>query len=353
MFTAFVVFATSFISLSILRPLAIRHNLVDVPCQRKSHNGHIPLVGGISTLLGVWMVELLLPDLIVFQLEYTSLATLLVFVGLIDDKLDISAMSRLVVIAAISAWLVLVEGVALSELGDLLGSGEVSLGFWALPFTMAAVIGCVTAFNMMDGIDGLLGALAAVAIASLGYMFWLAGHIKVSVFCALFIIAMLPYVFFNLGLKVRSNLKVFMGDAGSFLVGFTIIWMLVFATQDMPLLKQTTVSMNPVTALWVIALPLMDMTLVMFRRMLKGKSPFDADRTHIHHILIASGIPSKVVLFVVAVFATTIAILGIALDVYDVAESVSFQLFLVLFGSYCSLMYVIQSRASKFSQVES
>ncbi len=352
MFTAFVIFATSFISLSVLRPLAIRLDLVDVPNQRKSHNGHIPLVGGISTLLGIWMLELLMPDLLMHQLEYTTFSTLLVFVGLLDDKLDISATKRLIVIAGVAAWLVLAEGIALTGLGNLTGSGEITLGLWSLPFTIAAVIGCVTAFNMMDGIDGLLGVLAAVAIASLGCMFYLSGHTKASIFCVLFIIAMLPYVCFNLGLKVKSHLKVFMGDAGSFLVGFTIIWLLVFATQEMTTSHQSTRSMQPVTALWIVAIPLMDMALVMLRRIVKGRSPFTADRTHIHHVLIAYGIPSKIVLLAVSGMALLVALFGISLDIYQVADSTSFMLFLALFVGYCCFVLLIQFLTNRFTQAE-
>ncbi|MFB9213696.1 UDP-N-acetylglucosamine--undecaprenyl-phosphate N-acetylglucosaminephosphotransferase [Vibrio sinaloensis] len=340
--TTIVIFALSTLSLIYLRPLAIRLNFVDVPMGRKSHNGHIPLVGGLSTLLGVWVIALAAPDSIPYQLEYTGLATFLVAVGLIDDKLDISAISRLIVIAAVSVWLVKGEGIALEYLGDIIGTGQINLGSWTLLFTIAAVIGCVTAFNMVDGIDGLLGALASVSIASLGILFWLSGHSDISTFCYLFVVAMLPYICCNLGLKVKSKYKVFMGDSGSFLVGFTIIWLLVFATQDVELDRFSTPPMKPVTALWIIAIPLMDMALVMLRRMLTGHSPFCADRTHIHHVLISFGMPAKVVLVTVFSFAFLIAMIGVLLDVSATPESTSFLLFLLLFCVYCSSLVLIQ-----------
>ncbi|KGY07254.1 UDP-N-acetylglucosamine--undecaprenyl-phosphate N-acetylglucosaminephosphotransferase [Vibrio sinaloensis] len=337
-----VIFMLSTISLVYLRPLAIRLNFVDIPNGRKSHNGHIPLVGGVSTLLGVWIIALAVPNSLPYQLEYTCLASFLVIVGLIDDRLDISALSRLVVIAGVSVWLVKGEGIAIDYLGNLFGSGDVYLGSWSLLFTVAAVIGCVTAFNMVDGIDGLLGALASVSIAALGILFWLSDHVGVSTFCYLFVVAMLPYICFNLGLKVKSKYKVFMGDSGSFLVGFTIIWLLVFATQEVNLDGFSRPPMHAVTALWVIAIPLMDMALVMLRRVFNLKSPFNADRTHIHHVLIAFGMSSKVVLVTVFSMSVFIATIGVWLDASGADESLSLILFLVLFLVYCSIMTLIQ-----------
>lgn len=348
-----VIFLLSTISLVYLRPLAIRLNFVDVPNGRKSHNGHIPLVGGLSTLLGVWVIALTLPNSLPYQLEYTGLASFLVIVGLIDDRLDISALSRLVVIAGVSVWLVKGEGIAIDYLGNLLGSGEVYLGSWSLLFTVAAVIGCVTAFNMVDGIDGLLGALASVSIAALGVLFWLSDHVGISTFCYLFVVAMFPYICFNLGLKVKSKYKVFMGDSGSFLVGFTVIWLLVFATQKVELDGVSHPPMNAVTALWIIAIPLMDMALVMLRRVFNCKSPFNADRTHIHHVLIAYGLSSKVVLVTVFAASVIIATIGVWFDASGVEESTSFILFIVLFLIYCSIMLLIQFNTKDESSVPS
>lgn len=341
------IFSLCTVSLLYLHPLAIRVNFVDVPCPRKSHNGHIPLVGGLSTMLGVWAIAIILPELLPSQLKYTLFASLLVLVGLIDDKLDIKASKRLIVIAAVSTWLVLGEGIALDYLGNLVGLGEIYLGGWSLLFTMSAVIGCVTAFNMVDGIDGLLGALAAVAIGSMGFLFLLAGQINIATFCFLFIVSMLPYVCFNLGLKVKSRFKVFMGDSGCFLVGFTVIWLLVCATQNVELVQHGRGAMNPVTALWVIAIPLMDMAFVILKRLAKKKSPFSADRTHIHHVLLNYGYTPKQILSRVTILSVFIAVLGVGFDLANVAESTSFYLFLVLFIGYCSLLTLLQVKTSQ------
>jgi UDP-GlcNAc:undecaprenyl-phosphate GlcNAc-1-phosphate transferase len=342
--TAAIVFFCCVVSLFYLRPIAIKFNLVDSPNERKSHNGHIPLVGGLSTLLGVWIIYLFMPDLLPLQTIYTLLASLLVLVGLIDDRFDISAISRLIVISLIAIWLVKINGISLSYLGDLLGNGEVILGGWSTLFTIFAVIGCITAFNMIDGIDGLLGALASVSIGTLGFMFWYSENHSISLFCFLLIISMLAYIFFNLSIKVKSKYKVFMGDSGSFLIGFSILWLLVFATQNIEGISNLNKAIKPVTALWIIAVPLMDMVLVMLRRIINKKSPILADRTHIHHVALRSGFTAKQALIGISLFALLLAIIGIILEISGVKESHSLFLFIATFFIYATASLSLQAQ---------
>ncbi|MFA0071872.1 undecaprenyl-phosphate alpha-N-acetylglucosaminyl 1-phosphate transferase, partial [Vibrio breoganii] len=96
--------------------------------------------------------------------------------------------------------------------------------------------------------------------------------------CVVFIVAIIPYILMNLGILGRER-KVFMGDAGSMMIGFTVIWLLLGASQD-----PSESLMRPITALWLIAVPLMDMAAIMFRRVRRGVSPFKPDREHLHHI---------------------------------------------------------------------
>ncbi|USD41344.1 UDP-N-acetylglucosamine--undecaprenyl-phosphate N-acetylglucosaminephosphotransferase [Vibrio sp. SCSIO 43135] len=340
--------SVSTISLVLLRGLAVNIKLVDVPCERKSHNGHVPLVGGVATLFGVIAVAIAQSGSSFYQMEYIVFSCILVLVGLIDDKLDISATFRLIILMLLSTWLVEKEGLSLSYLGDLFGTGNIYLSQGALAFTTIAVIGCVTAFNMVDGIDGLLGMLAACTIASLGLLFYLSGQHTLALFCLTFIAAMCPYVAFNLGLKVKSKYKVFMGDSGSFLVGFTIIWLLVFATQNINGYS-SHLAMRPVTALWIIAIPLMDMALVMIKRVLKKQSPLKADRTHIHHVLMLAGNSPRKTLFIVTALACALASIGLIAEVNQVEESKMFAAFLQVFVVYGIANIVLEKRAKQKS----
>jgi UDP-GlcNAc:undecaprenyl-phosphate GlcNAc-1-phosphate transferase len=120
---------------------------------------------------------------------------------------------------------------------------------------------------MVDGIDGLLGGLVLRLFAAIGIILWFDGQYSLAMWCFAMIAAILPYILLNLGALGRRY-KVFMGDAGSTMIGFTIIWILLETTQG------KTHPISPVTALWIIAIPLMDMVAIMYRRLRKGMSPF-------------------------------------------------------------------------------
>ncbi|CDT39070.1 Undecaprenyl-phosphate N-acetylglucosaminyl 1-phosphate transferase [Vibrio coralliirubri] len=344
LYMAIIVFLSCLVSLRYLHPFAVRFNLVDSPNERKPHNGHVPLVGGLSTLLGIWLIQLLMPNLIPSQESYTLLVSFLVLIGLIDDKFDISAISRLVILSLVALWLVKKQDISLSYLGDFTGDGDIILGEWTTLFTVCAVIGCITAFNMVDGIDGLLGALASVSIGSLGVMFWNAGQHSIAQFCFMLIVSMLAYICFNLSIKVKSKHRVFMGDSGSFLVGFSILWLLVFSTQKMNSVENLNSVMRPVTALWIISIPLMDMVLVIIRRILNKKSPLKADKTHIHHIILSLGYTPKQALLRISLLSCLLASFGIFLEIEGVHDVHSFSLFIVAFLLYSTASLLLQAK---------
>jgi UDP-GlcNAc:undecaprenyl-phosphate GlcNAc-1-phosphate transferase len=119
-----------------------------------------------------------------------------------------------------------------------------------------------------------------------------------------------------------------MGDAGSMMIGLTIIWLLVLGTQN------GEPSFRPVTALWLIAIPLMDMFSVMHRRIRKGKSPLSADRDHLHHIFMRFGFTSKSALIMIGFASAALAAFGLAGEYWDISD---FYLFVFLFSTIMSL----------------
>ncbi|MAK71437.1 MAG: undecaprenyl-phosphate alpha-N-acetylglucosaminyl 1-phosphate transferase, partial [Idiomarinaceae bacterium] len=189
------------------------------------------------------------------------------------------------------------------------------------------------------GIDGLAGSMALVAFAGIAMLGIQDGSWNVVV--ATFVGAIAAYLMFNLRWPVRRLQKVFMGDAGSMLIGLTVVWLLVINTQG------TEVTFRPVTSLWLIALPLMDMTAIMFRRLKKGQSPFKPDREHIHHIFLRVGFTPIQALVIISSAAVALAAFGIVGEVYNWPEWFMFSSFLVLFVGYLfSLQHIW--RLSKF-----
>ena len=146
--------------------------------------------------------------------------------------------------------------------------------------------------------------------------------------CFAMIAAILPYIMLNLG-GLGRRYKVFMGDAGSTLIGFTVIWILLETTQG----KHHPIS--PVTALWIVAIPLMDMVAIMYRRLRKGMSPFSPDRQHINHLIMRAGFTSRQALVLITAAAALLAAIGVAAEYTRVVpEWVMLILFLLAFGLY-------------------
>ncbi len=325
-----IVFALSFCSLFVLRKVAKRIDLVDRPNERKHHQGVIPLIGGISIFLTIsFALVFLFPELARNTPLYLLCATVLVVMGAIDDKLDISFKIRLIVQAVMSIVMMYFGQMNLNNLGHLVSDETLvmSAGF-SYVFTIVAVIGAINAFNMVDGIDGLLGGLATVTFSALGILFFMDGQVDLFHFCALIVVAAIPYIMLNLGFPLGRKYKVFMGDAGSIFIGFTVIWMLVNGTQG------DGAPVRPVTALWVIAIPLMDMATIMVRRMKKGQSPFKPDREHLHHICQRLGLSSRMTLATICTISASLAGFGVWGEYMQVSEKVMFSLFLVTFAGY-------------------
>ncbi|WP_206538739.1 UDP-N-acetylglucosamine--undecaprenyl-phosphate N-acetylglucosaminephosphotransferase [Aeromonas finlandensis] len=253
---------------------------------------------------------------------------MLVLMGAIDDKYDVDYRIRLVIQILISCAMIFGAGLSLKSLGGLAFGHELVLGPLGYIVTVFAVLGAINAFNMVDGIDGLLGGLTIATFGGLAYINYIDEQIWLARFCLLMMIVVVPYIILNLGFPFGVRRKVFMGDAGSMLIGFTVIWVLLQGTQG------PKAQMYPVTALWLIAIPLMDMVTIMVRRIRKGHSPFKPDREHLHHICLRAGLSPRHTLFFIFILAILLAATGIALETINVPELISLLLFLVVFFLY-------------------
>ncbi|QXX81757.1 UDP-N-acetylglucosamine--undecaprenyl-phosphate N-acetylglucosaminephosphotransferase [Providencia sp. R33] len=318
----------TFCMIFIARLVTAKIGLVDKPNFRKKHEGLVPLVGGISIFIGICFAFFITNEYIPHKWLYLLCAGTLVFVGALDDRFDISVKFRAFVQAFVAVLMMTAAGLKLNSLGHAFGPWELVLGPFSYIVTLFAVWTAINSFNMIDGIDGLLGGVASVAFGALGLLLYLNGNMALAFWCFAFIAAIIPYLVLNLELLGR-RFKVFMGDAGSTLIGFTIIWILVASTQE------EVHPINPVTALWIIAIPLMDMVAIMYRRIRKGMSPFSPDRQHIHHLIMRSGFTPKGAFVLITSSAAFLACIGIIGErLTFVPEWVMLALFLLVFMMY-------------------
>ncbi len=303
-------------------PFAARLGLLDRPGARKIHAGHIPLIGGVSIYCTLLVLLPAFTTLDSSLLWYLCASGLLVLFGVLDDRKSISIKVR--VLVEIIAGLMMVYGAGLwvFDLGNLLGFREFYMPLWlSLPFTIIAVFGITNAWNMIDGMDGLAGILTLISLGS--YYFLTYGSGSNSVLPSLMLGATAAFLLFNVS-NNRLIPKVFLGDAGSKLIGFTLVWLLIDCTQGGSLTRQ---HLPATLALFIVAVPLIDMVATTIRRGRKGLPPFAPDRTHVHYILERAGLNQQEILFMVGSAAIVVNLSGILLYHLGAADWILFALF--------------------------
>jgi UDP-GlcNAc:undecaprenyl-phosphate GlcNAc-1-phosphate transferase len=326
--TALTAFCFAFIAIKVFKPIAIDVGLVDKPNARKHHDGQVPLIGGISIFAAVLAASLIwLPNTLELRM-YLVASAMMVFIGALDDKFDLKVRIRIVGQIIIASLMIYGVGGYISNLGNLFSFGDIELGPVGIIFTYFAIIVVINAYNMVDGIDGLIGSLSLNTFTAIAILFLISGNTSYLSYPLILATATLPYLIFNLGFFKSYSKKIFMGDAGSMFIGLSVIWLLTIGTQG------ESASFRPVTALWICAIPLMDMLAIVMRRYRKGKSPFKPDRDHLHHILQRAGLSSRQTLVVISIASALMSTLGVLGEYFQVPESIALALFVLLFILY-------------------
>lgn len=311
--------------------------LVDSPTKRKSHEGDIPLVGGVAILLGLLLI---LPFSGIIQDHWAFLlaASVLVAVGIWDDIFTIAPSIRLLLQSSAVLFVAVFGDAVLLNIGEVIpGSGDFNLGWMALPFTVFAGIGLINAFNMSDGVDGLCGTLVLVALAGLGTVAAIAGKQNELVLIAVLAGALVGFLVFNMRVPGRKHAKVFLGDAGSYLLGLAVLYLTVRLSQG------DDRAMAPVSALWFCMLPLFDTVGMILRRIKRGKSPFSPDREHIHHVFLLA----KFSVSETWAGLTVVAVMGMCIGLFATLTTVPEIVMMGVFAGGALLYYGMIKRVWK------
>ena len=319
--------------IAILYPVALKVGFTDKPNHRKQHKTPTPLIGGVAIYLAILLTLSINTQDLPNQTAFIIAITLLVVVSVIDDYKGLGIKPRLLV--QIISALIMTEyaDIRVENLGDILGFGEVKLGIFSSAFTVFAVVGGINAFNMIDGMDGLAGSLSLVSVASLVFVTWFSGNGLILSYSLILMAAIMAFLTLNLRIFGRSNAKIFLGDNGSTLFGFIICWLAIDASQG------DNEHINAATVLWVLAIPLLDSVCIMLRRIMKGRSPFNPDREHLHHIFTVAGYSNNLTLVVIVFISISLAVTGIVGSQFvKIPESCLFWLFILLFIVHYKLM---------------
>ena len=300
----------AFIAVAALIPLCIKLapvlKLVDVPCERKQHEGEIPLIGGLVIFPVVLVCYLLMGFSFSDYWPFYISIVLLLVIGALDDKVQIAAWSKFFVQSCVAIIIVFGGDAHIRELGNLFGFGNFDLGFMSWIFSLAAVVLLVNAVNLMDGLDGLSSGTVFVALCWLAYAFLSAGDGGNALMVMIMLGGIAGFLAYNMRHPFRKKAALFLGDAGSLCLGLTLAWFAITAAKDV-----STSPLQPMSVAWILALPIYDTCAQFYRRVRLGRHPFSPDRGHFHHHFIEAGIADGKAVFVILVLAAALGGIGV------------------------------------------
>jgi UDP-GlcNAc:undecaprenyl-phosphate/decaprenyl-phosphate GlcNAc-1-phosphate transferase len=281
-------FVTAFVIAMLLIPplikLIVRFKLYDQPGLRKEHNMPIPTMGGIAVCLGMLAALLLWfrfsGDF--FTISFFFSILVLLAIGIMDDLNDLRARNKLVLQLGLAS-LIAFSGVRITNFNGILGINELPVSA-QYSLTILAITGITNSFNLIDGIDGLAGGLGFMSLIILGLFLTLCGDINIALIAFALAGGLLGFLYYNF-----NPARIFMGDTGSLVLGF-VVAVLSVRLIELNSSEHFVVLQNvPVFALSLVLIPVFDTLRVFALRIWRGKSPFDPDKTHIHHLLTNNG----------------------------------------------------------------
>jgi UDP-GlcNAc:undecaprenyl-phosphate/decaprenyl-phosphate GlcNAc-1-phosphate transferase len=336
-------FVITFLAIPSIIAVAKSRKLFDLPNDRSAHTTPTPSLGGIGIFGGVICgIILWTPPAYFAQLQYTLAAFILLFlVGTRDDLAPVPPFKKMAMQVLAALILVYKANMTITDWWGILGVYELSI--WAAAaFTLVAIVGIVNAYNLIDGINGLAGSIALIASFFFGSWFYLTGHIEWATVAIAMLGALTAFLKYNF-----TPARIFMGDTGSLLIGLTCsvmaIQFITFAKQ-LPTDHVCYFSSAPIIALSVMILPIYDTFRVFLRRMVHGKSPFHADKTHIHHLILAKGYTHMEATAILSTVSIALIALAVGLDNIGINRLLLVLMCTTILLNYCLLVLLPNRR---------
>ena len=308
-------------------PVVVRvaHSLrfLDNPNERSAAVCPIPTLGGISIFLSfVFSTTVGLSGEPMPEFIYVMIAVLLMFfVGLKDDILTIPARKKLVAQFLAAGIIIFLARIRFTNLHGFLGIGEIGI-VPAVILTFFAIIVIINSFNLMDGIDGLCAGLSMLAATVFGSWFFVSGHFNYAILSFSLVGGILGFFYYNV--YGRKN-RIFMGDTGSLVLG-TIMAVIVIQFNEFNI-DQTqpfAIASAPAVSFGILIYPLIDTLRVFTIRLLQFKSPFVADKNHLHHRMLTLGFSHRKATYTIMAMNFIFILLVFALRYFGIFQLIGF-----------------------------
>ncbi len=342
--TAFII---TYLSVPSIVWVSNNKGLTAIPNSRTSHNDLVPNLGGVGVFAGLILAMVLFTgnDAVV-ELKYIIAGLLvLFFIGVKDDVQNLDYRKKIIAQLLAIGLVVILGDIRITNFHGFLGIYEISYNISVL-FTFFIFLVTINSYNLIDGIDGLASGIAMLTSLVFGIWFMISGFKSYALMCFSLIGALLAFFRFNVFSK---KYKLFLGDTGSLIIGFMIaIFIIRFLEYELIAEAGYTLRSSPAIAFGILIIPMFDTLRVFTLRTRAGKSPFIADRNHIHHRLLDIGLThlqtTIILLFINILF---IAMVFFLQDIGNILL-VILTLFLAIFLNFIAGL-ILQKKQKEFN----
>ncbi len=334
----------SVVAIPVVIKISELKSLMEKPGDRRSHSTPTPTFGGIAIFAAILIAYFLWPSIDQTDIYRTNLSiagmTILFFIGIKDDLVGIDPAKKLLFQVLAAMVLILFGELRVDYLYGILGFHHIE-PVVSIVLTCFIFIALTNAINLIDGIDGLAGGIATIASSTFGGWFLLTNHFTMACLAFTLAGALLGFLRFNFS----KTSKIFMGNTGSLIIGFLLAFFAVrFVNLNAAYRYEPTAFFNaPIIAIVILIVPIFDTLRVFLVRILAGKSPFSADRNHMHHILLDNGLShakATAVLCGISLFNTVMFLLMHR----NISNTLSLVILGCLFGLYMIVSFTLKMR---------
>lgn len=304
--------------------VSYRKQLMDVPGSRSSHTKKVPTLGGVAIYFAITVVTAIFSAQMLHEAVFFSAAlVLLFFIGLMDDLLIVAPRKKLYA-QTISAMMIIIgSNVRIQSLFGLMGIYELPYLASVILTTIVFVV-MINSYNLIDGIDGLAGGVGILISLCFVFIFFRLYDYSTGFLAIAMLGSLLAFLKFNLS----DQYKIFMGDTGSMVVGYLISFMAIKFI-NLSSAEWISISNAPIIAVAILIVPIIDTISVIIIRVSTKKSPFSADKNHIHHRVLRLGFSHGETSIIICLSNVLIIVFAYFLRHLNI----NIMLFLVIFGA--------------------
>lgn len=352
--TSFLIFLSSFSVVYVVIPfiigIAFKNRLFDAPSEdRKVHTQDIPNAGGIAIFGGfLFSCLVFIPHLLLPQANFLMAAAMIIFsMGLKDDIDDLTPYKKFIAQFVAALITSVLADIRIGDLHGVLGIHELSYPV-SVVLTIFVFVGVVNAFNLIDGVDGLAASLGIVMSLLYAFLFYKVDQLGYAYLSVALAGALIAFLYFNC-----SPARIFMGDSGSLFLGFmaTILSIRIIRADIAEQLTFAPLTITSCTALVaaVLVIPIFDTLRVLTLRLINGRSPFAADRNHLHHRLLLLGLNHSQITFVLT--GITLLLMLVVFSLQNIGSTKLIVILALSMLSFNGILSLVIFRRAKRCQV--